>query len=147
MAARIISTVISIMMVVYIICLGFFFFQHQSIQENVEQLNYNAAELVSTSGVLDSNTYRRLIDSISIYGDFSVQLKYEKQIKPGVYDTYFDTADILDKTLSKGDRLTIYIEGKDTTIFGRLISVPFIGYLSKHKADIRIRSVKSCIKT
>jgi hypothetical protein len=135
-----------------------FFFLHEDIKETVNDINYSAAEAISTTGILNDIEYRCLKDSLSKFGDYKITLKVEKQLKQGVYDTYYDTdteidsafktsdytkVDILNKHLQLGDRLTILLEDRNPTVFGRLINSSVFVWKPEKTIDINIRSLKT----
>ena len=122
-----------------------FYFLHQTIEIDVNNVNYNVVEAVATSGKFSKDLFDYLSDSVSKYGDYYIKIKFEKQIKPGVYDTYFDNSDIIDKHLRIGDRITVYLEDRSLTLFGRLINTAFLGSQSDRMLDTHIKSVKSAI--
>ncbi len=145
MPGKLVSTMITLLLTTYLILLVVFYFLHENIKENVNQINYSVAETVSTSGLLSKDLYDFLYDRVNKFGNYTIKLKLEKQIKQGVYDIYFDKNDIVDKYLSIGDRLTIYLEDKNPTIFGRLINSTFLAYSPDKQSDLRIKSMKTAI--
>jgi hypothetical protein len=135
---------------------------HQSVSINVNSINYNVCESLSTSGILTPQLFTYLSDSLARYGNFQIKIKLERQLKAGVYDTYFFDGDdirreigsisgvkgqmnIVGSKLYIGDRVSIYVEDNDLTLFGRLINATFFGSNSGKKVDTRIKSLKSCI--
>ncbi len=144
MIGRIISTIISVSLSVYLIFLTIFYFLHENIKGNINELNYSAVEVVSTSGVLTGDLYRYLSDSTARYGNYSIRLKLEKQIKAGVYDTFFDAGEIVGRYLEVGDRLTVYLEDKNPTLFGRLVNATLLFNNPRH-VDNNIKSIKTAI--
>jgi len=145
MPARIISTIVIVLIFMYSICLVIFFFLHQNIKSNINKVNYEAAEVAATSGVLSSETYSYLSDSVNRYGDYMIKLKLEKQVKPGIYDVFFESGDIIDKELQVGDKLTIYLEDKNLSLFGKLVNSTILGYTPDGFVDGRIKSIKTAV--
>lgn len=144
MASRILATVIAIICFSYLMCLMIFFFMHQSIQEEVNQLNFQACEVVSTSGQLSARTLKYVEQSLQRYGSFQILLKLEKQLKPGVYDTFYDRKDIVDRPLRTGDRITLYCKDNRPTLFGRLLQVTLLGF--QPRGDVpHIASLKTAV--
>ncbi|MDP4181580.1 MAG: hypothetical protein Q8942_10845 [Bacillota bacterium] len=135
---------------------------HQSVSINVNSVNYNVCETLSTSGVFTPQLFEYLSDSLSKYGNYLIKIKLEKQLKAGVYDTYFFSSEdlkkeishsntkqgyyeLLNRKLSIGDKVTIYVEDNDLTLFGRLINATFLGSNTNRAIDTRIKSLKSCV--
>lgn len=158
MAAKLISTVIILFAITYMVLMIIFFFLHEDIKETVNDINYSTAEAVSTTGVFNDAEYRYLKDSLSKFGDYRITLKVERQLKQGIYDTFYDTGteienalkstdfskvDILNKHLQLGDRLTIMVEDKNPTIFGRLINSTVFVWKPEKAVDTNIRSIKT----
>lgn len=123
------------------------FFIHISIKNDVNQINFYTVYDISDSGIFSTETYNDLKKTLSRYGDYNISLRLDKQIKPGVHDTYFDKNEILDKKLKRGDKITILLEDREFTWFGRLVNMSFLSYSPKMKIDNRIRSTKSAIIT
>jgi len=162
MAGRLFGTFLIIIFLTYMVLLSTFYFMHQSVFMNVNTLNYNVCESLSTSGVFTPQLYEYLTDTLSKYGDYLIKIKLEKQLKSGVYDTYFyNDSDIkkeikpsgppdpgyyylINRKLGIGDRVTVYVEDRDVTLFGRLINASFMGNSSRI-VNTRIKSLKSCI--
>lgn len=156
MPGKIFATIVSIAMFTFVALTMSFFFIHTSIATRVNELNYNAVELASTSGELSSETFEYLMHEVNKYsaGDennqYFARVKLEKRIVPGVYDTFFETSEtnpskILNTPLDVGDRISIYLEDRTPTIFGRLINSAFLGYAPSKLKDIRISSLRSAV--
>lgn len=156
MPGKIFATIVSIAMFTFVALTMSFFFIHTSIATRVNELNYNAVELASTSGELSSETFEYLMHEVNKYsaGDennqYFARVKLEKRIVPGVYDTFFETSGtnpskILNTPLDVGDRISIYLEDRTPTIFGRLINSAFLGYAPDKLKDIRISSLRSAV--
>ncbi len=143
MIGKITSTIIFLFCITYMVTLIMFYFMHLTIKENINQLNYNVVEAVSTGGVLTADMYDYLKENINKFGDYTIKLKFEKKVKAGVYNTYFDKADIVDADLRLGDRITIYVEDKNTTLFGKLINSTILIFKPDKYRDIKIRSSKT----
>ena len=158
MAAKLISTVIILFAITYMVLMIIFFFLHEDIKETINDINYSTAEAVSTTGVLNDAEYRYLKDSLGKFGDYRITLKVERQLKQGVYDTYYDTdteidkalktsdyskVDILNSYLQFGDRLTIMVEDRNPTVFARLINSSVFVWKPEKVMDINIRSLKT----
>ena len=145
MIGRMIATIINLSIITLIIFIIVFYFLHQTIKEEVNELNYNVMEVASTTGVFSQELYTYLSDNVNKYGNYLIKIKLEQKIKPGVYDTFFDVGEIIDKRLQIGDRLTLYLEDRDPTLFGRFINAAFMGYAPEEYIDIRIKSVKKAV--
>lgn len=145
MAGKIMGTVITIFFISFLTILIMSYFQHENIREIVNDINYNTAETISTSGIMTNNIYLHLQDSINKFGSYRITLKLEKQIKQGVYDTFFDNGEIIDRHLQLGDRLTIFIENRETTLFERLISASIFLFNPTGQSEFKIRSVKTAV--
>lgn len=143
MAGKLLGTFLILAFLTYMVLLSSFYFVHQSIIMNVNNLNYNVCELIATSGTFSEHLFHYLQENINRYGKYKITIKLERQIKPGVYDTFYAIEDIIDKKFNIGDRVTIYCEDQEDTVFGRLINVAFLGYKSDRFLDTRIKSLKS----
>lgn len=145
MAGKLVGTILIIIFLTYILLFSSFYFLHQTIVTNVNDINYNVAEVVATSGEFSQDTYDYLKESLYRYGRYDITLKLEKYIKDGIYDTYFDKTEILDKKLKIGDRLTIFVEDQDQDLFGKLVNATFLGYKNDKIIDTRTKSLKSVV--
>lgn len=139
------AMMINLFIITYMIFIIAFYFLHQTIQEHINELNYNVTEVVSTTGVLSRDLYTYLSDQANKYGDYRIKMKLEKQIKPGIYDTFYNEAEIIDQSLRIGDRLTIYLEDQNLTLFGRLLNATLLGYSPEELFDAHIRSIKTVV--
>jgi hypothetical protein len=145
MAGKIAGTVITLMFLTFMVFLISFYFLHMIIKENVNDLNYSISETIATSGMLSQSTYDYLKENVNKYGDYLIKIKLEKQIKPGVYDSYFREEDVIDKKLKIGDRVTVYLEDKKPSLFGRLINAAFMGHNPDKLMDTEVKSIKTAI--
>ncbi|SHK59520.1 hypothetical protein SAMN02745912_03772 [Paramaledivibacter caminithermalis DSM 15212] len=145
MLGRTIANLLIITMIPFIIILFSTYYMHVHISERINEINYNIIEVVATSGEFTNETYNTLKDSINRYGDYKIKIRYDKKIKPGIYDTYFDKADIIDQKFKIGDKITIYLEDKKLSLFGRLINAFFLGFRPENYIDVHIKSIKSCV--
>jgi hypothetical protein len=145
MAGKIVGAVITLFFISFMTIISISYFQHQNLREVVNDINYYTADTVSTSGILTTSVFTNLQESIDKFGSFRIILKLEKQIKIGVYDTFFDNTDILDHHFQVGDRLTIYLEDRSRTLFGRLISASILLFNPDRQADFTIQSVKTAV--
>lgn len=136
---------VSILLISFMIVMISVYFLHETVKSEINQINYHAIEVITTNGILTQSLYEGLLERGGRFGSISIQLKLEKQIKPGVYDTFFDKEEIVDKRLEIGDRITIYIEDEDLSLFGRMINGSFLGYQITNRLDYRVHSVKTGI--
>jgi len=143
-AGRITHTVISILLLTYLIFLVIFYFLHENMRVTVDRINYEVAEVISTSAIFTGNLYSYLEDSILKYGEYKISLRLDKQVKSGIYDTFFDIDDIIDKPLRVGDRLTIHLKDQDMSLFDSLLNATIPGYRSSF-FDNRIESVYTAV--
>ncbi len=142
---KIAGAVVALFVMTYMLLLSSCYFLHQAVQQRVSELNYSVCETVAVSGELSSQLYQYLRDSLRRFGDYRVKLRLEKQVETGVYDTYFDEARILDVKLRVGDRLTVYLEDRVETLFGRLINASIFGSSPQRAVDVKIRSIKTAL--
>lgn len=145
MAGKIMGAVITLFFISFMTILSISYFQHQNLREVVNDINYYTVDTVSTSGILTTSLFANMQESIDKFGSFGITLKLEKEIKPGVYDTFYDNTDILDHHLQVGDRLTIYLEDRSSTLFGRLIGASILLFNPNHQTDFKIQSVKTAV--
>lgn len=145
MAGKILGTILIIFFLTFVILLTSFYFMHQTVVSNINDINYNVAEIVATAGEFSQSTYDYLKEQACRFGRYKATIKLEKYIKEGVYDTYYDTADILGKKLKVGDRVTIYLEDQDYDMFGKLVNTSFIGYKNDRILDLKTKSLKSVV--
>lgn len=158
MSAKIISSIITISMMVYLILLIMFFFLQEDVKEAVNELNYSMAESVSTTGMMGAGGLRYLKEGLSRYGDYRITLKLERKIGQDLYDTFYDSDIVLDEALETGDftgtrvinqqlrigdRVTILAEDANPTTFARLMGFPIFGLAPSVEGDMRIRSMKT----
>lgn len=167
MIGRLLNTIITILFMTYIILLISFFFLHEALKNNVNQVNYSILDTISTTGVFSEDTYEYLKTEIYKYsggGTYKVIIKYEKKVKPGLYDTYWKKDTIGAGNLSNdstipddiltlvgkpipmhvGDKLSIYLEDQNQTLFVKLLNAPLFGAINEY-SDMRIKSLKTVV--
>lgn len=182
MYGKMLNTIINIMFITYLLLLVSFYFLHEGIKSNINNINYSTVDVACTTGVFSIETYNNLKEKVILYGgnkvNYVMTVKYERKVSPGVYDTYFikdtintenasypsltdtddsgnklrqkvdpnkiitDTANKQVYPLQKGDIITIYLEDQNQTLYGKLITMPFMGLLGDY-TDFRIKSLKS----
>lgn len=150
MAGKIAGTVLTLMFLTFMVFLISFYFLHMSIKENINDLNYSVSEVIATSGEFSQNLFEYLKENANKYGDYFIKIKLEKQIKPGVFNTYFSNNndadnEIIGKKLRVGDRVTIYLEDRKPSLFGRLINAAFFGHKPDRLIDTEVKSIKTAI--
>ena len=145
MAGKIAGTILTLAFLTFMVFLISFYFLHMSIKENVNDLNYSISETIATSGVFSNNAFEYLKENLNKFGDYLIEIKLDKQIKPGIYDTYFDESEIIDKKLNVGDRVTVYLEDRNPSLFGRLINAAFLGYKPDKLIETEVKSIKTAI--
>ncbi len=143
MPGKVIFTIIGLLMATIILLHIYSFFIHMSIKSDINQINYHTVSDIADSGIFTSDAYNELQETINKSGDYTISIRLDKLVKPNIYDTYFDTSEILDRRLRKGDRITIYLEDRSLTWFGRLVNMTFLNNSPKLFIDNRIRSSKS----
>ncbi|HCC07582.1 MAG TPA: hypothetical protein DEP72_05425 [Clostridiales bacterium] len=171
MIGRLLNTIVNILFMIYMVLLISFFFLHESLKNNINEINYSILDGIATTGVFSEDTYNYLKQQAFKYsGGSSYQLvvKYEKKVKPGVYDTHWKKDWILPTDLSNidasgdtksdeiltrlgrpipmhiGDKVSIYLEDQNQTLFVKLLNAPFLGMLNEYM-DMRIKSLKTVI--
>lgn len=145
MIGKVVAGMLSVVMVSFLIIVISFYFLQETVKGEVNQLTYHTAEVLSTNGILTTHLYGSYKDQLSRYGDYHVRLKLEKQIKPGVYDIFFQEEDIIDKRLAIGDRLTIFVEDRNPSLFNRFLSAGFLRYHPTHSAKGGIQVIKTAV--
>lgn len=145
MIGKVIAGIVSVILISFMVVLISLYFLQETVKGEINELNYHMTEVVATNGILTQSLFDRFSDQIGRYGSYFVRLKLEKQIKPGVYDVYFDYEDIIDKRLAIGDRITIYLEDQNQTFFGRLMSANTLGFQPDRISENRIKSVKTAM--
>ena len=143
MPGKVIFTIIGLLMATIILLHVYSFFIHMSIKSDINQINYHTVSDIADSGIFTTYGYNDFQENINKLGDYTISLRLDKLIKSGIYDTYFDTNEILDRRLRKGDRVTIYLEDKNLTWFGRQVNMSFLSHSPKLFIDNRIMSIKS----
>jgi len=143
MAGRMMFSIFFMFLATLYMLLMITYSEHEKYEEIIDSINYNTCEIIATKGKLTQQLYDELMGSISKYGDFTVKLRYDKQIKPGVYDTFYDEDEIIEKDFKIGDKITIYLEDKNLSLFGRFINASFFGLQPESFLNERIKSIKT----
>lgn len=194
MYGKLLNTIINILFITYLLLLISFYFLHEGIKENVNNINYSTVDTVSTQGVFNVDIYNNLKEKIYAYAgedcNYELTIKYQQKKSAGVFETSFvkdvinaqnltfpirgmgynsdgtavdeheteaeyiercksidpkgiiTTNDRHPKPMYKGDQITIYLEDQNQTLYGKLITTPFMGMLDNY-VDFRIKSLKT----
>ncbi len=122
MIGKVIAGIITITLITFLILLITFYFLQENIKVEVNRINYQTVEIVATQGYFSSQLYEELRDQVNKYGDYFIQLKLERVVKDGVYDVFYHSEEILNQPLQIGDRITVFLEDGNDTIFARLLT-------------------------
>jgi hypothetical protein len=168
-AIFIVSTVFFVIFGIY----TYTYFGHMSLQSRAENIVYNAADSVSTTGQLSSNLYTYLSDSLnklsrgSADNRYFIQIKLEKYLRPGVYDVFYENStdmarltcvtnanpttycrkgSIVDRPLDVGDRLSIFVQDRTPTAWGQMSNLPFISRSNGKERTISTASTAIVVK-
>lgn len=147
MIGKTIAGLVSIIFIMLFMLLVATYFMHLNVKESVNMLNYHTVESISTNGIFSKRAYDSLNESLSRLGNYKIKIKLEKLIKDGVYDVYFDNETIIDLRLRRGDKITVYLEDRDLTLFGRLLNSSMYSESVTRKLDIRISSMMTGLIT
>lgn len=81
-------TVFNILFLTYMILFISFYYQHQVIKMNVDEIVYKVADNVSTRGEFTIDLYDYLNQELSRFGRFNIRIGYRKQVEK--FKAYFD---------------------------------------------------------
>jgi len=127
MTGKIVSTILSISAFVYLMLFGVSFYMYTIINERVNDITYDFAETISTKDMVSVEVYDLFKENLSKYGNFSITYKLKTVTDEGETDTFYNINEIVNKNLSKGDRLYIIVYMEDDNLFekisGRTIKV------------------------
>lgn len=143
MAGRMMFSIFFMFLAILYLLLMITYSEHEKYEEIVDSINYNTCEIVATKGRFTQQLYDEMLGLVSKYGDFSIKLRYDKQIKPGVYDTFYEEEEIIERNLKIGDKITIYLKDKNLSLFGRFINASFFGLQPENFLNERIESIKT----
>lgn len=161
MFVRIISTMIALMLGLYALVLAYSYHSHMEIQRAVNDKVTNLVESVSTKGMLVENLYdetEEYLQRLSLGGAgqrYVIQLKLEKQIGPNLFDVFFESSvdrdagnhrmgQVVGRPLDVGDRVTVYVEDRSPTLFGKLIALPYMNF-TMSMSEKHVRASKTAI--
>ncbi|WP_432409477.1 hypothetical protein [Wukongibacter sp. M2B1] len=144
MAGKTIGTMITMFIFVVFLLFMITYSMHNKNELQVDEINFNIVESVSTNGVFSTQIYNDLIYAVSRYGDYTIKIKLKEQISPGLYDIHYDTNYILDKKLKVGDKISVYLEDRNLSLFGRLMNASTFGIIgTDNLIDSRVKSIKT----
>jgi len=110
MIGKVIAGIISVTLITFLILLITFYFLQENIKVEINRLNYEAVEIITTQGFFSVDLYEGLKEQVNRYSDFHIQLKLEKPI-----------------TAQRNDRFVIRNYSPMFTIAGGTIIEPMAG--------------------
>lgn len=187
--SKIQALIVGILIVGFLSIFSFSSFNHTQTKSYIDEINYNTVDIATSLGILNENLYDYLLSEANKHSRgtatydskedritdtrYVMQIKLDKQIKPGVYDTFTVSSDYIEKMRYKygienisdlnsflksngekeisiiglplgiGDKITIYLEDRTNSLFGQLLNMAFLNYSPDDYIDNRIKSVKS----
>lgn len=133
MTGKFMAYILSIFSFFYIVLISISFFMYMTINERINDICYDAAETISTRGILTKEVFSYIEGNLSCYGEYSLNLVLEKKDSDKTY-YYYGKDQIIEKVLSKGDRIIITAIGEKPTLFEKITG-----------ADMQIDAVKVAI--
>lgn len=133
MTGKFMAYVLSLTTFFYIVLISISFFMHMSVNERVNDICYDAAETISTRGILTKEVFSYIKGNLSCYGEYEINVVLEKN-DGNTQFYYFGEEQILDKKLSQGDRVIISASGEKPSLFEKITG-----------SDMRISTVKVAI--
>ncbi len=132
---------------IYMMLLSVSYFMFRETAFTIDGINYEIVDTAASNGKLSKTLYEYLESSVMKYGRFNIRIKLGKLIKAGLYDTYYNSREIIDRDLEIGDKLTIRIEAADESVFSRLLkSMPaYISSQGSSNISLGIISTKTAI--
>lgn len=119
MAGKILAFLIFINSFTFLIIFALALNTHFGVNERINDITYDFAETVSTTGKVTEELYAYFTNSISKYGDFSLEMKLEIK-SDGGRDTFYRNTEILNRELHQGDRLTIALYQENANLAEKL---------------------------
>ena len=119
MAGKILAFLIFINSFTFLIIFALALNTHFGVNERINDITYDFAETVSTTGKVTEELYAYFTNSISKYGDFSLEMKLEIK-SDGGRDTFYRNTEILNRELHQGDRLTIALYQENVNLAEKL---------------------------
>jgi len=156
-AGKIVSTIITLSITTMLMLLIISYFLYKSVHQNIDRINYATVEVICTKGEVNKELVSWLIEEAFRYGDYNIIFKVEKQLEGGYFDTSYyrynrSSVDDLRKdsfsfdtvNLVIGDRIGIFLEDNNSSLFQRLISLPIAAW-GRKEIDLAIKSYKTGI--
>lgn len=112
--------VLSVLTFFYIALISISFFIHMTVNERVNDICYDAAETISTRGIITEEVFSYIKGNLSCYGEYDVNVVLEKNGNERQTHYYFGEEQILGKELSCGDRVVIYANEEKLSLFEKL---------------------------
>ena len=134
MTGKFMAYVLSVFTFFYMVLIGISFFMYMTVSERVNDICYDAAETVSTRGLLSEEVFSYIKGNLSCYGEYEIELVLERTNDNNQSFFYCGKEEILGKKLSKGDRLIISAVGENPSLFEKITG-----------ADMKIETVKVAI--
>lgn len=123
MTGKFMAYVLSIITFFYILLISISLFMHMATEERINDICFDAAETISTRGFLSSEVLEYIKGNLSCYGIYELNITLEKLNEDGTLCYYFGEEQIVEKYLSKGDRMVISAVGQNPTIFEKVTGI------------------------
>lgn len=120
MTGKFMGYVLSVLTFFYIALISISFFIHMTVNERVNDICYDAAETISTRGIITEEVFSYIKGNLSCYGEYDVNVVLEKNGNERQTHYYFGEEQILGKELSCGDRVVIYANEEKPSLFEKL---------------------------
>lgn len=120
MTGKFMAYVLSMIAFFYIILISISFFIYITTEERINDICFDAAETVSTRGELSQEVFAYMKSNISCYGNYEIILTLEHLNEEGQVYYFLGEDQIINKSLSKGDRVIISATGESTTLFEKI---------------------------
>jgi len=119
MTGKFVAYVLSIVAFFYIVLICLSFFIYMATNERINDICYDAAETISTRGLLSEDVLSYVKSNLFCYGKYQVNFVLEKTNgEKSIY--YYGEEQIAGKSLSKGDRVIISAVAEDPTLFEKI---------------------------
>ncbi len=120
MTGKFIAYVLSIFTFFYILLISISFFLYMGIRERVNDICYDAAETVSTKGILSAEVFAYIESALSGYGEYDLSFLLEKNLGEDTSAFYYGQEQIKDVPLNRGDRVTISAVDTNPSLFEKI---------------------------
>lgn len=134
MAGKFIAYVLSLLTFFYIFLMSISFFMYMATNERINDICYDAAETISTKGILSAEICSYVKSNIACYGEYDISLILEKNSEENSSVFYYGEDQICDMPLSRGDRVIISVEDRNPSFFEKISG-----------KDMRVSTVKVAI--